>query len=128
MLPAFLVPETVAREEGAGPEVALEASQGKPLLLTLGISRIVEQESLDVSVWGSADRTNWGAKPLLSFPQKFYCGTYQVPLDLSAHPEVRYLRVRWKMNRWGRGSPSPLFGFYLFAQETTETSVSAKTA
>ena len=48
MLPAFLVAETVVREEGAGQELALGASQGKRLLLTLGITRIVEQESLGV--------------------------------------------------------------------------------
>ena len=38
-------------------------------------------------------------------------------LDLSQHPEIRYLRVQWKMNRWGRGEPTPLFGFYLVAQD-----------
>ncbi len=118
MLPAFLVTETVVREEGAGQELALGASQGKRLLLTLGITRIVEQESLDVSIWGSADGSNWGARPLVAFPQKFYCGTYQVELDLTGHPEVAYLRAQWKVNRWGRGEPTPLFGFYLFAQET----------
>jgi len=62
--------------------------------------------------------TNWGTKPLVSFPQKFYCGTYQIELDLSAHPEVAHLRTQWKVSRWGRGAPEPLFGFYLFAQET----------
>jgi hypothetical protein len=118
VLPAFLVAETVVREEGAGQELALGASQGKRLLLTLGITRIVEQESLDVSIWGSADGSSWGPKPLVAFPQKFYCGTYQVELDLRGHPEVAYLRAQWKVNRWGRGEPTPLFGFYLFAQET----------
>jgi len=40
------------------------------LLLTLGITRIIEQESLDVSIWGSANNAEWGAKPLLSFSAK----------------------------------------------------------
>jgi len=120
MLPAFLVPETVVRQEGAGPEVALGQAQGKPLLLTLGITRIIEQESLDVSIWGSPDGVNWGTKPLVSFPQKFYCGTYHLELDLSAHPEITHLRAQWKVNRWGRGEPTPLFGFYLFVQEASE--------
>ena len=59
MLPQFLMPESVARQDGAGAEIALDAGRGKSLLLTLGITRIVEQESLDVSVWGSPDKENW---------------------------------------------------------------------
>ncbi len=119
MLPAFLVEQTVVREEGTGPGFALGPSQGKPLLLTLGITRIIEQESLELSVWGSSDGTDGGNKPLASRPEKFYCGTYKLEIDLSAHPDVRFLRAHWKVNRWGRGAPAPLFEFYVFAQETT---------
>jgi hypothetical protein len=128
VLPAFLVTETVVQEEGAGPEVDLGPSQGKLVLLTLGITRIIEQESLDVSIWGSSDQTNWGAKPLICFPQKFYCGTYQIELDLSAHPEISHLRAQWKVSRWGRGAPTPLFEFYLFAQETASRVLTAQSA
>ena len=78
MLPNFLIPETVIREAGTGPELSLSSMAGGLLLLTLGITRIIEQQSLDISIWGSADNADWGAKPLLSFPQKFYCGTYQL--------------------------------------------------
>lgn len=118
MIPNFLLPETVVRENGNSPELELGNSQGKALNLTLGITRIVEQESIDVSVWGSSDASDWGAKPLTAFPQKFYCGTYKLVLDLTEHPGVKHLRVQWKMNRWGRGDAKPLFGFYVFAQET----------
>ena len=76
----------------------------------------------------SSDLTNWGTRPLVSFPQKFYCGTYQIELDLSAHPEVAHLRTQWKVSRWGRGAPEPLFGFYLFAQETVGALTAARTA
>ncbi len=117
MLPAFLVAETAVREEGTGSGLELGQSQGKRVLITMGITRIIEQESLELSIWGSSDGTNWGSKPLASFPEKFYCGTYQVELDLSAHPDVRCLRAHWKVNRWGRGAPAPLFEFYVFAQE-----------
>jgi hypothetical protein len=24
--------------------------------------------------------------------------------------------VQWKLNRWGRGEPTPLFGFYVFGE------------
>jgi hypothetical protein len=114
----FLFPEAVAREDGAGNPVELGSAQGKTLHLTLGITRIIEQESLDVSIWGSVDGANWGAKPIAAFPQKFYCGTYSTDLDLSANPDTRFLRVQWKMSRWGRGDPKPLFGFFVFGEET----------
>ena len=89
---------------------------GRVVLLTLGITRIIEQQSLDISIWGSPDGKEWGAKPLVAFPQKFYCGTYQLLLDLGAHPETRYLRAKWTVARWGKGDPKPLFGAYLFVQ------------
>jgi hypothetical protein len=116
MLPKFLLEETIAQQDGSGPVAALGDSSGKPVLLTLGINRITEQESLDVSISGSADGENWGTEPLLAFPQKFYCGTYTLLLDLGQRPDVRFLRVQWKMARWGRGVPTPLFGFYVFAE------------
>ena len=117
MLPGFLLPETTIREAGNGSELDLGDSRGHVLLLTLGITRIIEQESLDVAVWGSADGKEWGSKSLICFPQKFYCGTYQVLLDLTQKPDVKYLRVKWSAQRWGKGNNKPLFGFYVFAQE-----------
>ena len=118
MLPAFLVPEITVREAGVGQEIELADQQGGLLVLTLGITRIIEQESLDVSIWGSADGVTWGARPLACFPQKFYCGTYQLLLDLTSQPEIQHLRAKYKVSRWGHGEPKPLFGMYLFAQET----------
>ncbi len=117
MLPEFLLPETTVREAGAGPALALGANQGSVLLLTLGITRIVEQESLDLAIWGSSDGTEWGTQPLIVFPQKFYCGTYQLLLDLTGRRDVQYLRAQWQVNRWGRGDPTPLFDIYLFAKQ-----------
>ncbi len=123
MLPNFLIPESVIREDGEGSEVILGPAQSKLLILTLGITRIIEQESLDLSIWGSADGADWGAKPLASFPQKFYCGTYQLLLDLSGSPEVQRLRARYKVNRWGHSEQKPLFGIYLFVQEAEAQAV-----
>ena len=69
MLEGFLLPETVIQEDGTGPELSLESALGRGLRLTLGITRILEQQSLDLSIWGSSDKANWGSQPLLAFPQ-----------------------------------------------------------
>jgi hypothetical protein len=116
MLPQFLLPETTVRDAGTSSVVDLGEEPNETLILTLGITRIIEQESLDVAIWGSADGSTWGAKALTSYPQKFYCGTYQILLDLADHPDVKYIRAGWKVNRWGKGDLKPLFTIYLFAQ------------
>ena len=116
----FLVPETKVEANGSGPSLDVGPSAGRPLLLTLGITKIVEQESLDVSIWGSPDGSNWGAKPLVAFPQKFYAGTYSLLLDLSGKPEIRCLQARWQVARWGVGSTQPMFTFYIFAEPVSQ--------
>ena len=116
----FLLPETKVETNGTGPALELGASAGRSLLLTMGITKIVEQQSLDVSVWGSVDGADWGAQPLLAFPQKFYTGTYALLLDLDPRPEIRYLRAQWKVARWGVGSPTPMFVFYVFAEPLSQ--------
>lgn len=105
------------RQAGAGQTFSLDDDvRGGVLVLTLGITRVIEQESIDVSIWGSADGVNWGTRPLQTFPQKFYCGTYQTILDLSERAAVKHLRVQWLVNRWGKGESKPLFAAYLFVQ------------
>ena len=112
MIDAYLVPEkTTVTAKGDGAPVEVSAAAGSTLLATLRITRIVEQESLDVSLWGSADGAAWGPKALASFPQKFYAGEHPLLLDLSAHPEVKFLRAHWEVNRWGRGPDTPMFEF-----------------
>jgi hypothetical protein len=115
MIPAFLVPESVSREGGQSAAVALDSCQGRTLSLTLGINRVLEQQSLEVSIWGSSEGQSW--KHVASFPQKCYCGTYSLILDLSRHPDVAYIQARWKMERWARGGQKPLFGFYIFVEQ-----------
>jgi hypothetical protein len=111
MLPQFLLPETIAREDGVGGEVQCD---DRILNLTLGITRVVAEEMLEVSVWGSADCKHW--RHLVSFPQKFYCGVYLLVLDLTSQVDVRYLRAQWRMERWAREERVPIFGFYLRAE------------
>ena len=116
MVSNSLLPESIARADGTGPGIDLGSKRGKLLVLTLGITRIIEQESLEVSVWGSSDGENWGSRPLASFPPKFYCGLYSILLNLGSRPDVRFVHVKWKMSRWIRGETPPLFGFYLYAE------------
>jgi len=116
MVHEFLLPETTVREAGAGSPIDLGSQTGGTLLLTFGITRIIEQQSIDIAICGSADGVDWSAKPLAAFPQKFYCGTYQIVLDLTERPQVRFVRAQWQVNRWGRGDSKPLFTIYLFVQ------------
>ncbi len=106
----FLVPpETVLEEPGASGAFDLGAQTGKPVVLVLRVAEIIEQESLLISVWGSADGQNWGDKALFQFPERFYRSLTPASLDLSQRPEVKYLQARWAVNRWGRGYPRPHF-------------------
>lgn len=125
MLPNFLLPEQIIRQNGTGPALDLGSKAGSVLTITLGINRIIEQESLDLTIWGSTDGENWGTKPICGFPQKFYCGVYSLILDLTDNPEIKYIRCEWKVSRWGRGEPTPLFGVYVFAETAKVHALSA---
>ena len=116
MPPRSLLSEITAQADGIGPVFDIDQDAGRLLVLTLAITRIIEQGSLDLSIWGSPDKTYWGAKPLLAFPQKSYCGMYSILLNLSARPEIQYVLVQWSMNRWTKGNPTPLFGFFVDAE------------
>ena len=123
MLDLFLVPEIAIEANGEAAAVDLGENAGKPVLLTLAITKIAEQQSLDVSVWGSADGTTWSAKPVKAFPQKFYKGVYNVLLDLSAHPDARYLKAKWTVNRWGVGDLKARFSFLVKITEQAAAGV-----
>jgi hypothetical protein len=127
MLPEkLLMKERVVNHDGTGPVNELGPETAKLLVLTLGITRAVERESLEIAVWGSEDGETWGAKPLVKYPQKFYCGLYSTLLNLAAHPKVRYLRVSWKVEKFPGRDVSPMFGFYVYMQESGARLSSAK--
>ena len=125
----FLLPETVSRQDGMGEVMEVDSAfesfefESRAVRLTLGITRIIAQENLDVSVWGSEDGEHW--QPVLTFPQKFYCGTYSTVLDLARHPNVKYLRAEWRMGRLIQDERAPLFEFYLLAGELREVAANA---
>ena len=112
MINTFLVAEkTVVTAKGDGPAVDVSGAASRVFLLTLEITKIIEQESLDVSIIGSADGVAWGAKPVVAFPQKFYCGQSPLLHDLTAHADVKFVRAHWEVARWGRGVETPMFEF-----------------
>jgi hypothetical protein len=102
-----------AKMDGAPHDIS--ASRTRTFLCTLVIAQQIEQESIDVAVWGSPDGENWGTMPLLKMPQRFYRGETKQALDLSHRTEIRFLRARCEPNRWGRVAPEPMFviGFRL---------------
>ena len=121
MLPSFLIEEQAVEKDGTGPVIALESAGGKAVALTLGITNVREQQSLDVQIFGSADGAEFGPKPLTAFAQQFYKGISTTTVDLSQMPEVRYLQARWKVGRWGHSPEAPSFQFYVFAEAVSPT-------
>jgi len=118
MVDTFLVPQnTIVTAKGDGSPIDVTAAANRVFLLTLEITKIVEQEALDVSIYGSSDGVTWTAKPLNAFPQKFYAGNHPLLLDLSAHADVKFVRAHWDVNRWGRGTETPMFEFFVSMKE-----------
>src|SRR5215470_5971023 len=121
MQETFLVPQkTVVTAKGDGPAIELKPSEAHVYLLALNITDIIEQESLDVSIFGSADGATWDAKPIVAFPQKFYREEVPLLLDLTARPEVKFIRAHWEVARWGRGTETPMFEFHVTAREVPQ--------
>ena len=118
MMQAFLVPErTVVNAKGDGPALNVSRAEGRIFLLTLDITNIIEQESLDVSIFGSADGSTWEPKSIAAFRQEFYAGETPLLLDLTAHPNVKFVRAHWEVARWGRGTETPMFEFGVTLKE-----------
>ncbi len=108
---------TRVEASGDGAAHDISGSATRTFLLTLTIDDVIEQESLDVSIQGSADGADFAKMPLLKMPQQFYRGETRLVLDLTLKPEVKFIRARWDLNRWGRVAPTPMFVFALHAAE-----------
>jgi hypothetical protein len=133
MVDTLLVPEkTVITAKGDGASVDVSGAGNRVFLATLYITNIIEQEALDVSIYGSADGATWSPKPIASFPQKFYRGESPMLLDLTQHGDVKIVRAHWEANRWGRGTETPMFEFHVTLKEVSpqvlrEAAAEAKT-
>ena len=115
---ATLVPPgTVVSAKGDCPAVDVSGAGGRVFLVTLSITKIIEQESLDLSIYASADGATWTPKSLAAFPQQFYAGEFPLLLDLSAHSDAKFVRAHWEVARWGRGVETPMFEFGVTMKE-----------
>lgn len=113
-----LIPQdTLVKENGYGAAVDIRASQTRTFFCVMNITDQIEQESVDVSIWGSADGENWGAQPILKLPQQFYRGETRAVLELTLVPEINFIRAGWELNRWGRVAPLPMFVLGLSTKE-----------
>ncbi|HXY03751.1 MAG TPA: hypothetical protein VEI49_09235 [Terriglobales bacterium] len=129
MIDTHLVPDkTVVNAKGDAAAIDVSNAGNKVFLLTLHITNIVEQESLDVGVQGSADGATWNPKPLTIFPQKFYRGQHPLLLDLTGQPNIKFVRAHWEVGRWGRGSETPMFEFSITMKEVPSDILKEATA
>ena len=118
MLHTFLVPEkTIVSAKGDGSAIELKVATGRVFLLALAITNVVEQESIEVSIYGSADGVAWDTKPLLMFSQQFYLAEVPRLLDLTAQPDVKLIRAHWEVARWGRHGEPAMFEFHISLRE-----------
>jgi hypothetical protein len=117
MIDTFLVEKSVVTAKGDGPAQDISGAASRVFLLSLDITKIIEQESLDVSIYGSVDGAAWSPKPIVGFPQKFYCEQSPLLLDLTPHPDVKFVRAHWEVARWGRGTETSMFEFNLKLKE-----------
>jgi hypothetical protein len=105
-----LIPQgTLVKENGFSAAVDMRASQTRTFFCVMDITDQIEQESVDVSIWGSTDGENWGTHPILKLPQQFYRSETRSVLDLILVPEINFIRAGWELNRWGRVAPLPMF-------------------
>ena len=110
-------PGTVVTAKGDGQAVDLSGAASRVFLGTLSITKIIEQESLDVSIFGSSDGATWEPKSIAAFRQEFYAAETPLLLDLTAHPNVKFVRAHWEVARWGRGTETPMFEFGVTLKE-----------
>ena len=129
MIDTALVPaQTAVSAKGDGPAVDVGGAASRVFLVTLAITKIIEQESLDLSIFGSPDGATWGAKSIAAFPQKFYCEESPLLLDLTAHADVKFVRAHWECARWGRGTETPMFEFGVMLKEVPANILKEATA
>jgi hypothetical protein len=127
MLDTAIIPDkTIITAKGDSEAVDIGGASNRIFLLTLNITDVVEQESIELSIFTSPDGQTWSAKPALTFPQKFYREQAPMLLDLNSQPEVKFLRAHWEVNRWGRGTDTIRFEIGLQVHEVPPAMLTQK--
>jgi len=121
----FLIEETTVRESGESPVFDAAHHATGDLLVTLGITHAVEQESIGVDILTSKDGATWQSKPVVSFTPKSYCGTYRIVVPTTGS---RYIKAVWKPQRWSKADSRPFFRMYLHAEPYRESARAAGAA
>lgn len=117
MLDSFLIPaRTVVTAKGDSEPLDISSINSSALLVTLSITSVVEQESIELGVFTSTDGVTWEPKPVATLAQKFYAGEYPLLVNLSLGNR-KFIRAHWEVNRWGRGSVTPHFEIGIRARE-----------
>lgn len=122
----LIPPGTVVEENGNGAAVDVSASATRTFFCVMVITEQIEQESIDVSIYGSPDGQAWTGKPILKLPQRFYRGETRAVLELVFNPDVKFIRAGWDLNRWGRVAPLPMFQLGLHLLEVPAMPQTAK--
>jgi hypothetical protein len=124
----LIAPATRVTANGHGEPFDVRSSHTRTFLCAMDVSDQIEQESVDVSIWGSADGQDFGKHPILKIPQRFYRGETRQVLDLTARPELNFIRASWDLVRWGRVAPHPMFAIGLRLDEIPAFSTQPATA
>jgi hypothetical protein len=113
----LIPPGTRLETNAKGAPVDVRASRSRIFFCVMEITDQIEQESVDISIEGSADAETWTPQPILRLPQRFYRGQTRAVLDLTTWQEVNFIRASWDLNRWGRVDPHPMFALGLRLNE-----------
>ncbi len=113
----LIPPSSRLTQDGEGVPLDVSGSSTRTFLCTMKILAQNEQESVELSLGGSEGGESWEKRPVLIMPQRFYRGETSQILDISLRPEIRYICARWKLTRWGRVTPHPMFELSFTATE-----------
>jgi len=123
MIDVQIVPKSVTNTSGAGEAFEIAGAANRVFLVTAEMTRTLEQQSLEVALEWSTDGAAWGRMAVL--PQQFYPGSAELALDLTRLPEVKWVRARWELGRWGRGSTQLECEFSVRMRELSADAVKA---
>ena len=92
MLDAFLVPEkTVVTAKGDSEALDVSGAANPVFLVTLSIHEVIEQESIEISLFTSVDGTTWEAKPAATLAAEVLCWRISAAGGFDRHSQTQSL-------------------------------------